>query len=608
MPQLFGMHQRHSRLFLFLCFIPVTLFTVIHFYKGNYALSLSLLIAMIVFSVSFIKISRNRISNKDKVMIIVAMWCCLATASYTLGMHGIFYVYPSIVGLFFLTSVRVALLISIPSSCIFIGIIIVHGEPLTSLKLFTSLFLTIVFTAFSAYFSKSQQDTIDSELNKDELTKMNSRHAYNEWLNSCQSNSSIQTIISFHMDINNFRIINDTFGFDVGDKLLKQIANDLTKLVQTDPVITRAASQFICRFSGDVFTLSLVDLPKHTNINQLVANLRNSMSQSAKLTEHTIPITASIGIVHAERDKGDFLNIIDNAEAALRYAKKQGNNNVQVYNESVEAHLAEQKTIVNALSSAINNDEFYLTFMPIFNRHGQHVVGAEMLIRCNNSVLKQYGPEKFIPVAEEHGLIEQIDYWVIHQTFKLIDETVMLNLKGIEFYAINISSYQLHNKSFIQYIKKMLANYNVPASFIKFEITETSLVETDLQAIETIIELKRLGFKLSLDDYGTGFTSFNQLKKYPLDSLKIDRSFVSGDHENNEPVKGMSQVIISIAKLYNFDVIAEGVETPEQFFELKESGCQYFQGYWFSKPLSLKAFVYLLSQQEPSGYAIKAEG
>lgn len=135
-------------------------------------------------------------------------------------------------------------------------------------------------------------------------------------------------------------------------------------------------------------------------------------------------------------------------------------------------------------------------------------------------------------------------------------------------------------------------------SFIKFEITETSLIETDLQAIETIVELKRLGFKLSLDDYGTGFTSFNQLKKYPLDSLKIDRSFVSGDTENKEPVKGMSQVIISIAKLYNFDVIAEGIETPEQFFDLKASGCQYFQGYWFSKPLSLKAFVHLLSQQE----------
>ena len=598
MPQLFGMHQRHSRLFIVLCFIPVTVFTFIHFIKGNYALSASLLIAVIIFSASFVKSRRNHISHKDKIMIILAMWVCLATASYTIGMHGIFYAFPSVVGLFFLTSVRVALMISIPSAFIFVALIIAHGEPLISIKLFTPLFLTIVFTAFSAYFSKVQQDTIDSELNKDELTKMNSRHAYNDWLTACQDTPEIQSIISFHLDINNFRIVNDTFGFDVGDKLLKQIANDLLELVESDPIVALSKTKSLCRFSGDVFALSLANLPKRADLPKLVLSLRESISKSAKLTEQTIPISASIGIVWSQRNKGEFINVIDNAEAALRQAKKKGKNSLQIYNESVEEHLDGQKKIVKALSAAIENQDFHLVFMPIFNSNGKSVAGAEILIRCNNPILKRFGPERFIPVAEEHGLIEQIDYWVINQTFKLIEETLILNISDIEFYAINISSYQLHNKRFINYIKKILAIYKVSPSFIKFEITETSLIETDLQAIETIVELKRLGFKLSLDDYGTGFTSFNQLKKYPLDSLKIDRSFVSGDTENKEPVKGMSQVIISIAKLYNFDVIAEGIETPEQFFDLKASGCQYFQGYWFSKPLSLKAFVHLLSQQE----------
>ncbi len=235
-----------------------------------------------------------------------------------------------------------------------------------------------------------------------------------------------------------------------------------------------------------------------------------------------------------------------------------------------------------------------MVFMPIFRNDNKTIAGAELLLRCDRKELSKYGPDKFIPIAENYGLILQIDFWVLNESFKIITNNVMLRLPSVEFYSINISSHQLHNKEFIPCIQKIIKKFDIDPNIIELEITETSLIDTDLQAIETLISLRRIGFKLSLDDFGTGFTSFNQLKKYPLNCLKIDRSFVSGDMENTTPHIRMSLVILSIAKLYNYSVIAEGVETEKQYLELKDNGCLYFQGYWFSKPISLKEFVSLL--------------
>jgi len=237
-----------------------------------------------------------------------------------------------------------------------------------------------------------------------------------------------------------------------------------------------------------------------------------------------------------------------------------------------------------------------MVFMPIFRHDRNNIVGAELLLRCDRLQLKEYGPDKFIPIAENTGLIEKIDYWVLNESFKVIANTDMLKNPNIEFYSINISSKQLHNKDFIPRIRKILNQYDIDPTIIELEITETSLVESDLQAIDTLLSLRRIGFKLSLDDFGTGYTSFNQLKKFPLNNLKIDRSFVSGDIENTSPLIGMSLVILSIAKLYNFSVIAEGVETEKQYLELRNNGCEYFQGYWFSKPITVNEFLYLLAQ------------
>jgi diguanylate cyclase (GGDEF)-like protein len=589
------LNQRHSRLFLLLCFIPVSIFSFVQYLKGNYLLALSLVIASIVFAINFKKIRNNYINKRCITTIIISMWCCLALASYYIGLHGVFYAFPSIAGLFFLVSIRVALLISIPSTFILLALTMLHGEPPETLKLFTSFMLTIIFTAYSAYFSKEQQDAVDKESKKDPLTGVANRHAYNKWLNDCHLNNDINSITSVNLDIDNFRIINDTFGFETGDKLIQQLAGKMLDVIESSPTVKGAKSHYLTRFSGDAFVIGLTNLPEELDIMQFIDGLKSAVNQLTIVSGNSTKIYASVAVVRTNRLNGKFSNVIDNIDITLKQAKQLGKNNVQIFDESLGQQFIEQKYIANELTQAIKNDQFHMVFMPIFRNDKNTIAGAELLLRCDREELAKYGPDKFIPIAENYGLIEEIDFWVLNESFKIIANTEMLRISSIEFYSINISSKQLQNKNFVYRIQEMLDKYEIDPYKIELEITETSLVETDLQATDMLISLRRIGFKLSLDDFGTGFTSFNQLKKFPLNCLKIDRSFVSGDMENKSPLIGMSLVILSIAKLYNFNVIAEGVETEQQYLELKNNGCLYFQGYWFSKPISLKDFVFLLA-------------
>lgn len=596
MSRILVLHQRHSRLFLLLCFIPVTIFTYVHYLKENYILASSLFCTAIIFAINFKQIHNNEISNIGKASIIISMWCCLAFASYYIGIHGIVYCFPSVVGIFFLVSIRTALFISIPSIIIFLVLIMLHGEPIDALRLASSLSLTVIFTAYSAYFSREQQNAIVKESRKDPLTGLANRYAYNEWLSECQLNKEINTITSIHLDIDNFRIINDTQGFKVGDKLIQNLAEKLSKIVPDSHMVDNSVSYYLARFSGDSFALGFTNLPTQLDILKFVERLKLLVNQLVVVTEHSSKISASFAVVRSTRVKGEFHNIIDNVDVTLKKAKQLGVNSVQVFDESIGQASEEQKLIAKELIQAINENQFYMVFMPIFRDNNKTIAGAELLIRCSRKSLMNYGPDKFIPIAESCGLIEILDFWVLNESFKMIANTEKLKTSNLEFLSINISSNQLRNKEFVCRIKELLDKYKIDPTKIELEITETSLVETDLQVIEMLVALRRIGFKLSLDDFGTGFTSFNQLKQYPLNCLKIDRSFVSGDKEISTPLIGMSAVILSIAKLYHFNVIAEGVETEQQYIDLKNNGCLYFQGYWFSKPISLADFELLLDK------------
>jgi diguanylate cyclase (GGDEF)-like protein len=595
MKKLFGLHHHHTRLYIVMCFIPISIFSCIHYHKSNYFLALGLLVSAITFAYSFLRLGKNGICENTKHFIIISMWCNLAMASYILGIHGIIYVFPCIIALFFLKPIRTAIIISLISVLIFLVLIPSEGSLIISLRLFTTMALTIVFTAFFAYSSRFQQQALDNELRKEPLTNMQNRHAFNEWLNNCINESSVKSITLLQIDLDNFRTVNENFGFDAGDKMIQQLASKLLLLLKNDITLQKASFNFIAHFSGDVFAIGMVNLPSNTDMEPLTSNLQLMVSQLKVTRNHSTVISSSIGIAQADRVLGEFPNIIGNVDSALRQAKMHGKNKIKKFDKTFTSILAERKTIAKELPEALKANQFHMAFMPIYKDSPSNIIGAELLLRCDRKEMEGIGPDKYIPIAESCGLIIKIDYWVLEESFKIISSTPMLNLPLIEFYSINISSNQLHNDDFITDIKQLVIKYEIITDLIKLEITETSLVEADYRAVDTLIQLKRLGFHLSLDDYGTGFTSFNQLKKYPLDSLKIDKSFVSGDNDNNAPIEGMADVILSIANLYNFKVIAEGVETEAQYLKLKESGCHYFQGYFFSHPLPIKEYVNLLA-------------
>jgi diguanylate cyclase (GGDEF)-like protein len=596
--QVLVLYSRHSKIFLLLCIIPLTIFATVHYLNQNYVLASSLLFTSIVFTISFQKVKNNTIGTFSKFSMIFSMFFTLAFACYYMGLHGIVYAFPAITGLFFLTSIRTALLITIPSISFFLALTMVHGEAFEAFRLLTSFILTIIFTAYSAYYSRKQKDAVGEEAKKDPLTGLANRHSYNKWLDECHLNTNIKSITSINLDIDKFRIINDTLGFDAGDELIQQLSKKLSNVIENDITLTIADSYYFARYSGDSFAIGLTNLPKEFDIFPFINRLKLAVNELTIIAKNPIKISASIAIVRSKRLKGKFQNIIDNVDITLKQAKQLGDSSIQVFDESISKQFKEQKHIAQELTQALNNNEFHMVFMPIFRHDKNNIAGAELLLRCDRDALKEYGPDKFIPIAESTGLIEQIDYWVLNESFKIIANTDMLKIPSIEFYSINISSKQLHNKNFILRIKQILNQYDLDPTIIELEITETSLVESDLQAVDTLVSLRRIGFKLSLDDFGTGYTSFNQLKKFPLNNLKIDRSFVSGDLENTSPLIGMSLVILSIAKLYNFSVIAEGVETEKQYLELKNNGCEYFQGYWFSKPITVKEFVYIIAHTD----------
>jgi len=595
MYQMFGLHQRHSRLFIVLCFFPLMSFAVYHYIEKNYYLSFVLVISALFFALNFVNIQRHQLSMTSRMFVILALFTCLAVAIYSVGLYGFLYVFPTLIGLFFLLPLRASLYFSTVLALSFIYLMHLFGEPLLAIKLVVPILLTIVFTAFFAYFSKFQQNALGEETKKDPLTRMANRHAFNEWLNHCNLNNEITSITTIHINIDNFRVINDTYGFKVGDKVIQEVASTLASLADRHFATAQKNNYFMARFSGDIFTIGLTNLAKNYDPLHFINACKHSVIALNIMPESAFVLSVSASVATTRRTDGDLINTIENIDSALQHDKKLGKNSLQILDKTTENYRQEKKYIAIELSQALSNNQFYLTFMTIFRDDASNIVGAELLIRCDREELSRIGPEKFIPIAEECGLIEQIDYWVIQESFQLIARHAMLQVAQIEFYSINISSHQLRNKDFVHFISHQLNQVGLDPALIELELTETSLVETDLQAIETLMALKRLGIKLSLDDFGTGYTSFNQLKHFPLNSLKIDKSFVSGDLENNTPVDGMAAVILSIAKLYDFKVIAEGIETNEQYQKLKADGCHYFQGYLFSKPLPLKGFIYLLN-------------
>jgi diguanylate cyclase (GGDEF)-like protein/PAS domain S-box-containing protein len=392
----------------------------------------------------------------------------------------------------------------------------------------------------------------------------------------------------FSIGIDGFKNINASFGLEVGDKLLQQFAERLqTCFIQ---------SGMLARFSGDKFVVLFPNMIDNEAIRYILQSILVVAHRPYLIHDQQLSITASIGISVCPEDGVTSDSLLKNAETALFQAKAQGRNSYQFFAEHMNETAKERFTLENKLRYAIENQEFELYYHPIVSLKTCEIVSAEALIRWNHPGASYISPDKFIPIAENSGLIIPITDWVLMTACQENYKWLQAELPLVPI-AVNISANQFAQKNFKDMIIRLLKSSKINANSLKLEITESMLMQNTDVIIQILTELKAIGVRISMDDFGTGYSSFSYLKKLPIDDLKIDKFFIR-DIDKDEESKAIVLSIINLAKTLKLNTIAEGVETMEQIEFLRLHGCDYIQGYYFSKPVNSRDFMAMLSDRK----------
>jgi len=391
----------------------------------------------------------------------------------------------------------------------------------------------------------------------------------------------------FFVNVDGFKKLNDSLGYETGDKFICAIAQRLTEAVRSKDVVSR--------LGGDEFGLLVELTGKKTEAGSFAKKILKAFDKPFELDGRSFKITVSLGIAIFSGKSDTAEELIRSADIAMNVAKQNGKNTFHFFekhmNDEVVAILDMEQRLVNA----IDNQYFEFYYQPIVDIKTQAIVGAEALIRCREPSGDMLFPDHFIPLVEKLGLIEKLDELVIDKVFSQANiwHSQSLSLKNI---SINLSPKIFENADYlIQLLQEKLATYQISASLIKIEITEGMLVSNIENVIGTMHRLKSQGFILAIDDFGAGFSSLNYLKQFPIDVLKIDRSFIMDMHDSNRN-KSIVKSIIDLAHNLDFRVIAEGVEQVEHVDELSMMGCEEYQGYYFSKPLPVTQFECLIEK------------
>jgi diguanylate cyclase (GGDEF)-like protein/PAS domain S-box-containing protein len=389
------------------------------------------------------------------------------------------------------------------------------------------------------------------------------------------------------IDLDDFKKINDSLGHDFGDQLIKLSAQMLS--------LTVGQNDEVCRFGGDEFIIFHPHGETEIDDVELSKKILDIFSSPFEIGEMQVYASVSIGIATYPKDGLDVCTILKNADAAMYMAKRTGKNAYCFYNQGIMSEIIKENELAKLMRTAIENSEFYLCYQPQYDIKTGKVTSLEALIRWNCPEYGTVSPAKFISIAEETGFIIKIGEWVLKDVCRQSKEW---KNKGHKFdrICINISPKQLKHIGFLDMVKNVLAEFSVSTNDIEFEITENVLIEPFHQSIEILEALKYMGIKIALDDFGTGYSSLSYLKMLPINSLKIDKSFVDNICTSSD---GISIVdgIISLSHKMNLTVIAEGIETEDQFNLLKERQCDKIQGYFISKPLSVEDVERLLEKQ-----------
>jgi diguanylate cyclase (GGDEF)-like protein/PAS domain S-box-containing protein len=436
---------------------------------------------------------------------------------------------------------------------------------------------------------KAEQHLIDFLSNHDALTglpnRLVARQRFDKTLAAARREGRCVAVMCLDMD--RFKSINDSYGHDVGDKALQVISRFLTDCVGEGDTVTRQG--------GDEFQVIVADDAQLSATMALAQKILAGLRKELVIDGQQITVTSSIGIAVSLTDGDSFDELVRNADTALFRAKQIGRDNYALFTERMDAEIRDKLAIQGQLRGAIARGEFEVHYQPQMCLKTGVMAGAEALLRWHNAVLGRVPPNRFIPLAEEYGLVNSIGEWVLESVCAQIKVWQDAGLGDIKV-AVNLAAGQFANDATVPYVESTLRKFGIAPACLGLEITEGTVMGDPNKAVAALRKLKDIGVSISLDDFGTGYSSLSYLKRFPIDVLKIDKSFVD-DVTTNANDAAIALSVISLAHNLNMRVIAEGVETREQVRFLTERGCDEMQGYFFSQPLNAEAFTALLRER-----------
>lgn len=434
--------------------------------------------------------------------------------------------------------------------------------------------------------SKFAEERISYLAYHDDLTTLPNRSSFSRFLNhgirdAHRDGSGLAVLF---IDLDRFKNINDTLGHEGGDLLLQEIGERLKQCVRQ--------SDTVARLGGDEFVVLLEDLGNPERVAVIASKLLSDIARPFDIHGQEIRVTASVGISMYPEDGIDEQTLMKRADMAMYHAKQEGKNNYQFHTEQMDAHSSKRVALEWSLRGALDRGEFRLLYQPKVEISSGRMTGVEALIRWWHQDLGEVSPIRFIPIAEETGLIVPIGLWVLRtacQQNKAWQDEGLPHL----CVAVNLSARQFADENLVADIASTLEEIGLNPTFLELEITESMIMHNVNKAVQVLAMLKGMGIRLAIDDFGTGYSSLSNLKRFPLDAIKVDRSFIR-DIPSDADDMAITSAIIAMGRSLGLTVIAEGVETKEQIDFLREHACDEFQGYYFSKPIEGKEVGELL--------------
>lgn len=427
----------------------------------------------------------------------------------------------------------------------------------------------------------------------DLLTNLPNKLSFIDKVNQCLWSSNDPNMIHavYFVDLDNFKYINDTLGHDFGDDLLSMTSLKIGALLSSNDTLSRVG--------GDEFLIFSENVRTQTRAMQLAADMIEAFKKPFQIKGEQIYVSLSIGIALYPKNGDSTSVLIKNADIAMYKSKYTGKNKYTLFDKSMENELHRNTVILDILRNALKNNEVYIKYQPQINIKTGNIIGYEALMRIHNSKLGNISPSEFIPLAEESGLIVELGEWILRESCKFTKE---LHDMGLYPYivSVNISSVQMNRPGFVQMVDRVLKESRLTPCYLELEITESTIVSSITDTNSLLHKLHDLGVRISLDDFGTGYSSLNYLTNMPINTLKIDKSFINNIN-SSEKDSFIAETIIKLAHNINVEVIAEGVEDVEQLETLKIKKCDIVQGFIFSKPLLPNSLLKLLQEDFSKG-------